>query len=326
MQKERERLLSENEKLLKEREALLKQLDELYKKPDKQEILKNNKKKLQDNTVKVKNKPTIKKDSKSNENENINIETKEVDKKNLTKKEEKNTQVENKQIQKKETINKEVEKNFVPKKPYGENRDAEKVGTVLAIDFYDASKDLPEEKWVELMFTDKPYELSNYGRMKSFAYDKNGTILRNRISEKYLSVDLRVNKKIRRFHIHKLVAEYFLPKKEKNHRSILHINFNRQDNHYLNLKWATAKEVFAHTEKYNKNIQKVFRGKKAFNQKLKKSDIEKIRQKIAEGVTQKLIAKEYGISEMQITRIKRNENWVSKNLPKFSPEDIKKRD
>jgi hypothetical protein len=186
-------------------------------------------------------------------------------------------------------------------------------------EFYDPKIDLPDEKWAELGFADKLYELSNYGRLKSFAYKKNGVILKNRFTDKYLTVDLRTFGKTKNYYIHKLVAEYFVPNDDHNKTKVVHLDNDPVNNSYGNLKWVDEKEAFLHTEKFNKNMKKVFRGKKPFLRKVSQADVNKMRKMIEKGITQRAIAKEFGLSEMQITRIKRNENWVSKKLPKYVP-------
>ncbi len=188
------------------------------------------------------------------------------------------------------------------------------------IDFYNATADLPKEKWAKLGFADKDYVLSNYGRLKSYAYKKNGVILKNRLTGKFLTADIRVYGKSKNFCIHKLVAEYFIPNSEPDKTKVIHLDNDPLNNYFKNLKWADKNEIFLHAEKFNKNIKKVFRGNKAFLRKIKQTDVNRIRKMIEKGVSQKALAEEYGLSEMQITRIKRNENWVSKKLPIYNPE------
>lgn len=58
----------------------------------------------------------------------------------------------------------------------------------------------------------------------------------------YLQVSLSKQGKVKRFFVHRLVAESFLEKPEsKEFLTVDHINRNRQDNRIENLRWATFK-------------------------------------------------------------------------------------
>lgn len=72
------------------------------------------------------------------------------------------------------------------------------------------------------------YEVSNLGRVKC-----NGKIVEPHMHGNYLGVG--------RFHIHKAVAELFIPNPE-NKPQVDHINTDRYDNRAENLRWVTAKE------------------------------------------------------------------------------------
>jgi hypothetical protein len=211
-------------------------------------------------------------------------------------------------------------KNAVPKK-------SEKIKSneIPDLDFYAVTKDLPGEKWAELTFTDRPYEISNYGRLKSYALKETGVILRNRKTSDYLTVTLKVLKQKKNFFIHKLVAENFIPKENEKQNFVIHIDNDRQNNYFENLKWANPKETFVHTEKFNKKLHLKFRKNKTSNAKINKKNAELIRKMLEQGIVQAKIAKIFGISEMQVTRIKRNENWVSKDLPDYTTEGIIRR-
>jgi len=193
-----------------------------------------------------------------------------------------------------------------------QNRKIIKSNEIPDIDFYNAYKDLPNEKWEELSFTDKSYEISNYGRLKSYATNENGVILRNRLTNGYLTIVFRIQKKKKNYCIHKLIAEYFVLKDDNNKKIVIHLDNDRRNNYYENLKWVNAKESFEHNETFNLNLHEGFRKNKVSAAKITRQDADLIRDMIKEGVLQSVIAKKFKISEMQITRIKRNENWVNK--------------
>lgn len=58
-----------------------------------------------------------------------------------------------------------------------------------------------------------------------------------------------------------MVAELFIPKDNDEHEYVLHLDFDKVNNHISNLKWATYTEMRAHGFKSPKVIeaQKKFR-------------------------------------------------------------------
>jgi hypothetical protein len=91
------------------------------------------------------------------------------------------------------------------------------------------------------------------------------------------------------------------------------LNYDKADNRIENLKWATKREKELHqfnnpnwggiVEKRSKNIGKLSEGKV----KIIKRQLKNNRTRI------NLIAKRFGVSDTQIHRIKRGENWSSVN-------------
>lgn len=57
----------------------------------------------------------------------------------------------------------------------------------------------------------------------------------------YKKVHLWKNNKMTNKYVHRLVAEYFIPN-PKNLKYIDHIDRNKSNNHYTNLRWSTARD------------------------------------------------------------------------------------
>lgn len=172
-----------------------------------------------------------------------------------------------------------------------------------------SSLQLRGEIWKKVREADNRYEVSNFGRVRSFHHKKDGRFLTGKIVGGYRCIDMRIQDKRHNVYVHKLVAQYFVPKDSKNRAAVVHIDWNKTNNHYKNLKWATHEEVFRRNEKKYKGVRNAFRGSNTFNSKISKADVRSIRKLLDEGVKQKKIAKKFKISEMQVTRIKRFDNW-----------------
>lgn len=61
-------------------------------------------------------------------------------------------------------------------------------------------------------------------------------------SEGYLRVQLWKNNKRKNFRVNRLVAEHFCKKKNQYTNEVLHLDNNRNNNNFTNLKWGTRKE------------------------------------------------------------------------------------
>lgn len=183
----------------------------------------------------------------------------------------------------------------------------------------------PNEKWKEFELEYKTkfrYAISNYGRLISFK-DKieNGLLLKGAKSDGYsiLRYKMVKGKKIvnRQLFVRKLVAENFLPKPQKDQVFVLLLDRNRTNNYVGNLKWATREEMLEHMQKspmviaarkkLNEEKNKLGKGRKLTSSIVK--IIKKRIQNPNRKTRMKIIAKQFGISEMQLYRIKSGENW-----------------
>lgn len=169
---------------------------------------------------------------------------------------------------------------------------------------------LEDEQWKPLPFTDKKYEVSNYGRVKSYCYEKEkGRIIKCRNVGGFMVVDLLVNEKRQHFCVHKLTAELFLPMPAPEQNVVIHLDWNKRNNHFSNLCWVTREESYQRMHDRLAENRKI-NGKRVTNSRLEKDDIKVLKEMLQKGIKQKLIAKLFRISEMQVTRIKRGENWA----------------
>ena len=118
-----------------------------------------------------------------------------------------------------------------------------------------------------------------------------------------------MNKKSTSRYVHRLVAKHFITKENDEHHFVIHLDYNRTNNEISNLKWATKREKELHqfnnptwevvVKKRSRNIGK-FSERKV---KIIKLQLKNKRTRIS------IIAKRFGVSDMQIHRIKTGENW-----------------
>ena len=177
------------------------------------------------------------------------------------------------------------------------------------------------EKWKEFLdgkhLTFK-YAVSNFGRLISFT-DKieEGRLLKGGVSDEYPRFIYKTKKgKNKSLFVRKLVAENFLPKKKDEQEYVLLLDHNRKNNHVSNLKWATKAEMITHYSKspiFIKALKKLQQAhREADGAKLTSTNVMQIKKMIANPKRKtrlKMIAKQFNISEMQLYRIKRGENW-----------------
>ena len=182
------------------------------------------------------------------------------------------------------------------------------------------------EEWKVLKFEEgalrKHYAISNYGRIVSYTTEIiEGTVIRGGTLRGYKTMPIRPFGKSKTLYVHKLVAEYFLEKESDDQQYVIHVDFNKQNNFIENLKWATKDEMFAHQQKNPTVLEarEKQKGRKTVQgHKLNATQVLRLKKKILDPNRKtrlKLIAKQFGISEMQLYRIKSGENWGHVKVP-----------
>lgn len=114
--------------------------------------------------------------------------------------------------------------------------------------------------------------------------------------------------------IHKMVAEAFLPKPAKGKKIVIHLDFNKENNKVNNLQWATQQETANHARKNPAVIAARAEARSRptrTNSKLTEKNVVRIKKLLAQKKTLRLIASQFGVTDMQIYRIKTGQNWAS---------------
>jgi hypothetical protein len=174
-----------------------------------------------------------------------------------------------------------------------------------------------DEEWrgltLENLSEKSKYKISNYGRLISYYYREEGVLLKLGNVHGYRSFSIR-DKDGKQLHlyVHRLVAEFFLDKPNEDKNIVLHLDNNRHNNYYRNLIWANQSEQYHHNLKVNPNAKRLQpKGDRAWS-KLTESEVRVIKRKLSDPnrkTKMKVLARQFGISEMQLSRIKSGENW-----------------
>lgn len=178
----------------------------------------------------------------------------------------------------------------------------------------------PGEIWKQIEFEPGAlqynYAISNFGRLVSYAENiEEGRLLKGGVLGGYPTFVSRPFGKSKTMYLHKLVAQLFVPKESPNQTYVIHKDYNKKNNHADNLQWASKEEVEAHQQNspYVKESRKQRKNHKPTQgHKLSSTEVIRIKRKIFDPDRRtrlKLIAKQFGISEMQLYRIKSGENW-----------------
>jgi hypothetical protein len=188
-----------------------------------------------------------------------------------------------------------------------------------------------KEIWKPVLFNGKksnvPYRVSNFGNIailegkklvaKKYAATKKGTRIRMRFGGNDLSIALS-----------KIVATAFIPKKNNKQKFVICKDYNYSNCAVPNLKWATPEEHRNFIKNSPNNVKA--RLKKNYDKKkkglvLKTKEVIALKEQIwakKRKKSLKELASKYGVSEMQIYRIKRGEIWFHVKV-KNEPDTLK---
>lgn len=171
------------------------------------------------------------------------------------------------------------------------------------------------EEWKDIKFdkkisTKEKFKISNFGRIIN-CKEEEEFIVKETYINGYQNLPLKqeVNGKQTSRYVHKLVAEHFL-EKNADHVCVIHLDYDKKNNRVENLKWATKREKEIHqfsNPEFKNMVRKV-----PYNAKLTETRVKLIKRKLNDPNRRtrlKMIAKQFGISEMQLYRIKTGENW-----------------
>ena len=174
------------------------------------------------------------------------------------------------------------------------------------------------EKWERIDFPEFDqqihYEISNYGRIKSFQNTQEGVLIQGSLIQGYQSLNVRFHNKSVNHYLHKLVATHFCPQNNPKDTFVIHLDFNKLDNRADNLQWADRNKVTEHN-KNNPSVVNRLIPLRTKNYKLTEGKVMLIKQMLRSDKSRlKMIAKQFGITHTQLNRIRSEENWKQVKL------------
>lgn len=180
----------------------------------------------------------------------------------------------------------------------------------------------------------KRYAISNHGRLMSFTNEmKDGELLKGSLTDGYHTLrvtdrDENGKRKQKAILLYKWVAELFIPKTADDQMYVIHIDRKKDHDHVSNLKWVNYEGKMAHY----KSSPKVIAAKKkllehnikADGPKLTETTVMRLKKILLDPnrkTRMKILAKQFGVSEMQLYRIKSGENWGHVKVRVSKPKD-----
>ena len=174
------------------------------------------------------------------------------------------------------------------------------------------------EKWERIDFPEFDnqihYEISKYGRIKSFQNTQEGVLIQGSLIQGYQSLNVRFQIKSVNHYLHKLVAKHFCQQNSPKDTFVIHLDYNKLDNRADNLQWADRSKVTEHN-KNNPSVVNRLIPLRTKNYKLTEGKVMLIKQMLKSDKSRlKMIAKQFGITHTQLNRIRSGENWKQVKL------------
>lgn len=169
------------------------------------------------------------------------------------------------------------------------------------------------EEWKDVIRYEGLYQVSNFGRVKSFIVSKSGRIRKGVPAMGYPQVQLKGHGdgSFETGKIHRLVAIAFIPNPDCL-PEVNHLKGDRGDCRAWRLEWSTASDNMKHAyrELGKKNNLQNQKGEGHYKAKFKKGDILKIREMAENGKSITEIAATYNEKTGPISRIVNKKRWA----------------
>ena len=183
----------------------------------------------------------------------------------------------------------------------------------------------PRDKKVEALFSNLQQQASKLRKkIKSLKENKESKKKINESEKLLQNLKKDLSKKFKddlkdrtiNYHslVHRLVAQYFLKKSSSKQTVVAHADHNKINNKASNLKWMTPEENYEHQKKSphvikEKKQRRFRRNENSGTAKLTVEKVMLLKKMLTESTPMKQLVKRFKVTETQILRIKRGENW-----------------
>ena len=172
-----------------------------------------------------------------------------------------------------------------------------------------------KELWRYIDGYDQMYEISSFGRVKSYKRNQPKMLTPMQDRYGYLVIRLCKNSIEKKFKLHRLVAQYFV-ENPNNYNEVNHKDGNKANNSFENLEWVTRSQNLKHAFRLGLKTGTggggISKGEANGRHKLTKAEVLEIRNKYIFGSTiygSVALAKEYGVCKKTIQAIVNNQTW-----------------
>ena len=160
-----------------------------------------------------------------------------------------------------------------------------------------------EKEYYKVIPFAEDYAVSNLGNIKRLDIDR---VLKQSISHcGYKRIGLTINKKRKYFSVHRLVASVFMLN-PLNYEQVNHIDGVKTNNHLFNLEWCNRSENMQHAIKIGLWDNK---GNKHPMCKLTEENVREIKKLLAQKISHRTLAKQFGIGKTAIGNISKGLKW-----------------
>lgn len=177
------------------------------------------------------------------------------------------------------------------------------------------------EIWKPVVGYEGYYEVSSEGRVKAVTRnitDKSGknkcikekVLSPNNHRNGYLTIQLSRNNQTKRFYIHRIVAQAFLP--QEGMPCVNHIDHDRSNNNIENLEWVTQRANIKHAitaGRFDPSNNNAPKGEAHPHAKLTEEQVIAIRNLASSGMSHTEIARTFGVGKNTVGGIVHRHNW-----------------
>lgn len=177
------------------------------------------------------------------------------------------------------------------------------------------AKSFWNERWAKIVCKaptkQKDYYFSDYGRIKSIQKStQKENLLNGSITvQGYRQINIKLQDDLRQgFYVHKLIAQEFCKQASKKAKFVVHLDRDKLNNYYENLKWVTQREM---TDLQIKNgVYKPENRKRPSHCKMNLTRVLLLKKRLKEGKTKKkILARDFGITIEQVRKIEKGIDW-----------------